>query len=67
MNSIESLSMGLVCMTELVDEYRNFIPDHPFININKRTLKKKNIPIVKKQRSANTKKNKKQRVGKKIS
>ena len=41
MSSIESLSMGLVCMTEMIDEYRNFIPDHPFIEINKSTLKKK--------------------------
>ena len=41
MSSIESLSMGLVCMTEMIDKYRNFIPDHPFIEINKSTLKKK--------------------------
>ena len=24
MSSIESLSMGLVCMTEMIDKYRNF-------------------------------------------
>ena len=45
MSSVESLSMGLICMTELVDEYRNFIPDHPFIDVNKRTLKKKIIQL----------------------
>ena len=39
MNSIEGLSMGLCCMTELIPEYEQFIPDHPFVNINKNTLK----------------------------
>tara|TARA_Y100001970_G_C14252627_1_gene872959 strand:- start:271 stop:1356 length:1086 start_codon:yes stop_codon:yes gene_type:complete len=38
MNSVEALSMGLCCMTELTPEYEQFIPDHPFININKQTL-----------------------------
>ena len=45
MSSVESLSIGLVCMSELVFEYRNFIPDHPFIEINERTLKKKIIQL----------------------
>ncbi len=40
MSSVEALSMGLVCLTELVDEYHSFIPDHPFIAINKDNLKK---------------------------
>ena len=39
MNSIEALSMGLCCITELVPQYVNFIPDHPFINITEKTLK----------------------------
>ena len=39
MNSIEALSMGLCCITELVPKYINFIPDHPFINITGDTLK----------------------------
>ena len=34
MNSVEALSMGLCCLTELVPEYEKFVPDHPFININ---------------------------------
>ena len=34
MNSVEALSMGLCCVTELIDEYVNFIPDHPFVNVN---------------------------------
>ncbi|NQU28580.1 MAG: glycosyltransferase [Candidatus Marinimicrobia bacterium] len=44
MNSVEALAMGLCCVTELVDEYVDFIPDHPFINITadslEETLKK---------------------------
>ncbi len=47
MSSVESLSMGLVCMTELVKEYRTFIPDHPFVNINKENLKQKIIHLSK--------------------
>ena len=39
MNSIESLSMGICTLTEMNDEYNKFIPDHPFINVNKQTLK----------------------------
>ena len=33
MNSVEGLSMGLCCVTELVPEYVDFIPDHPFVNV----------------------------------
>ena len=45
MSSVESLSMGLVCMTELVEEYRKFIPDHPFINVDKNNLRIKIIEL----------------------
>lgn len=38
MNSIEALSMGLCCITELTKNYEKFIPDHPFINANSKTL-----------------------------
>lgn len=40
MNSVESLAMGLVCLTELVEEYQKFIPDHPFVMITKESLRK---------------------------
>ena len=40
MNSVEALSMGMCCITELVEEYQNFIPDHPFVNVTAKTLKK---------------------------
>ena len=33
MNSVEALSMGLCCVTELVQEYKDFIPDHPFVEV----------------------------------
>jgi glycosyltransferase involved in cell wall biosynthesis len=38
MNSVESLSMGICTLTEINDKYNTFIPDHPFVNINKNTL-----------------------------
>jgi len=38
MNSVEALSMGLVCVTELIPQYVDFIPDHPFVNVNADTL-----------------------------
>ncbi len=49
MSSVESLSMGLICLTELVKEYQNFIPDHPFINVTKQNLKEKLIDLTKNQ------------------
>jgi len=38
MNSVEALSMGVACATNLLPEYEAFIPDHPFINVSKATL-----------------------------
>ncbi len=38
MNSVEALSMGICCVTELVPEYVDFIPDHPFVNVTRNTL-----------------------------
>lgn len=40
MNSVESLSMGICTLTEINDQYHNFIPDHPFVNINQHNLEK---------------------------
>ena len=40
MSSVEALSMGLCCVTELVPEYKQFIPDHPFVDVTDQTLKK---------------------------
>jgi len=38
MNSVEALSLGLACATNLVPEYETFIPDHPFVNVSKDNL-----------------------------
>lgn len=38
MNSVESLSMGICTCTNLIPEYENFIPDHPFVNIDHENL-----------------------------
>lgn len=38
MTSVESLAMGLVCMTELIEPYQKFIPDHPFVHITAETF-----------------------------
>ena len=38
MNSVEALAMGLCCVTELLPEYVEFIPDHPFVNVTGDTL-----------------------------
>ena len=40
MNSVESLSMGICTLTQINKKYQNFIPDNPFININKKNLKR---------------------------
>ncbi len=56
MSSIESLSMGLICLTELVREYQDFIPDHPFINVNKQNLKDKILDLTRDQELLTNKK-----------
>ena len=38
MNSVESLSMGICTLTQINKKYNLFIPDNPFININKNNL-----------------------------
>jgi len=39
MNSLEALSLGLVCVTYLNPTYEKFIPDHPFVNAGITNLK----------------------------
>ena len=46
MNSLEALSMGLVCVTSLNETYESFIPDHPFVNANGENLKEKLIELI---------------------
>ena len=38
MNSVESLSMGICTLTEMNEKYCDFLPDHPFVNVNEKTL-----------------------------
>jgi glycosyltransferase involved in cell wall biosynthesis len=38
MNSVESLALGVCTATEMNEAYCKFIPDHPFVNINKENI-----------------------------
>lgn len=38
MNSVEALSMGLCCCTNLIPQYESFLGDHPFVNVHGDTL-----------------------------
>ena len=46
MNSVEALSMGAVCFTKMNEEYLNFIPDHPFVNVSPENLKSELIGLI---------------------
>ena len=41
MNSVESMALGLCCMTQMNNECHNFFIGHPFINIDKNNLEQK--------------------------
>ena len=47
MNSIESLSMGICTLTEMNQSYEDFINDHPFVNVNKKSLEPKLRGLIK--------------------
>lgn len=38
MNSVEALSLGLCCCTNLLPKYESFLGEHPFVNVHKETL-----------------------------
>ncbi|MFA4850741.1 MAG: glycosyltransferase [Methanoregula sp.] len=46
MNSLEALSLGLVCVTYLNPTYEKFIPDHPFQNAGVTNLKSKLLELI---------------------
>ena len=46
MNSLESLSMGIPTCTNMVPQYEEFLPDHPFINVNGHNLKERLIQLI---------------------
>ena len=41
MNSVESMALGLCCMTQMNGECDNFFKGHPFVNINENNLEQK--------------------------
>ena len=46
MNSVESMALGLCCMTEMTDECNAFFKDHPFINVNENSLKQELTSLI---------------------
>jgi glycosyltransferase involved in cell wall biosynthesis len=46
MNSIEAMAMGSACLTLMDEEYEQFIPDHPFVNVNPENLELKLIQLI---------------------
>ena len=65
MNSVEAMSMGLVCVTELIPKYEEFIPDHPFVNVTGESLYLKLKELVQdRNRIQNIKKESREWVGK---
>ncbi|NQU68398.1 MAG: hypothetical protein HQ510_10690 [Candidatus Marinimicrobia bacterium] len=46
MNSIEAMSMGLVCCTSMNAEWQQFVPEHPFIHVTSETLKTELIRLI---------------------
>jgi len=46
MNSLESLAMGIPTCTNMVAEYEAFLPDHPFIQVDREHLKEQLIRLI---------------------
>jgi hypothetical protein len=46
MSSLECFAQGLAVCSYLNDKYVNFIPDHPFINVNYDTLERELITLI---------------------
>lgn len=55
-NSLEAFALGLAVATEMNAQYEKFIPDHPFININKNNFKEKIIQVIEDRELLNRKK-----------
>lgn len=45
-NSLESLSMGIPTLVQLMDDFLPYIPNHPFININDQNLREKLVQLI---------------------
>jgi len=46
MNSLESLSMGIPTCTSMVPEYETFLPDHPFVKVDRHNLREQLIRLI---------------------
>jgi len=46
MNSVEALSMGVVCLTKMNREYNEFIPDHPFVHASVENLESTLLDLI---------------------
>jgi len=46
MNSIEAMSMGTICCTNMDDIYQKYMPDHPFIHVTPKSLKHELIKLI---------------------
>ncbi|MFC1683173.1 glycosyltransferase [Candidatus Zixiibacteriota bacterium] len=46
MNSLESLSLGIPTCTNMLPQYEEFLPDHPFINVDSENLRERLIALI---------------------
>lgn len=46
MSSVESMNLGLCCLTEMNQECDDFFKSHPFVNVNQNNLEKKLIDLI---------------------
>ncbi|MCK4578799.1 MAG: glycosyltransferase, partial [Candidatus Marinimicrobia bacterium] len=46
MNSVETMALGVACCTSMDDAYQQFMPGHPFINVNAENLEKRLLELV---------------------
>jgi len=46
MNSIEAMSLGTVCCTNMDEQYQNFMPNHPFVHVTPKTLEAELINLI---------------------
>lgn len=45
-NSLESLAMGIPTCTDMTDEFEAFVPDHPFVRVDEKTLESRLTALI---------------------
>jgi len=45
-NSLETLAMGIPTCTDMTDEYEEFVPDHPFVRVDGRSLESQLVTLI---------------------